>query len=236
VMLGAHLDSWHAATGATDNAIGCAVILEAARILKTIGVAPRRTIRVALWSGEEQGLLGSKAYVATHFGTFESPKPEFDTFAGYVNIDSGTGRVRGLTVFGPSEAAAMIREAVAPLADLGVAGAIATDSRRTGGTDSTSFNAAGLPGIGTALDPIEYQSATWHTNLDTYERIVEEDVKKSAIAVATTVYALAMRDESLPRFTKQTMPKPDAPPSPETPPATPAAPKPAAPKPTAAGR
>ena len=227
VMLGAHLDSWHAATGATDNAIGCAVILEAARILKALGVTPRRTIRVALWSGEEQGLLGSKAYVAEHFGGFESPTPEYEKLAGYVNIDSGTGRVRGLTVFGPPEAAAAVREAVAPLADLGVAGAITTNSRRTGGTDSTSFNAAGLPGIGTTLDPIEYQSATWHTNLDTYERIVEEDVKKSAIVIATTVYALAMRNEALPRFTRDAMPKPDAPPeSPETKPATPAAPKP----------
>ena len=120
-------------------------------------------------------------------------------------------------MFGPPEAAAVIREAVAPLADLGVAGAIATTSRRTGGTDSTSFNAAGLPGIGTTLDPIEYQSATWHTNLDTYERIVEDDVKKSAIVIATTVYALAMRDEAVPRFTKEAMPKPDPPPaSPET--------------------
>jgi carboxypeptidase Q len=237
VMLGAHLDSWHAATGATDNAIGCAVILEAARILKAVGITPRRTIRVALWSGEEQGLLGSKAYVAAHFGSFESPKPEFEKLAGYVNVDSGTGRVRGLTVFGPPEAAAVIREAVAPLADLGVAGAIATTSRRTGGTDSTSFNAAGLPGIGTTLDPIEYQSATWHTNLDTYERIVDDDVKKSAIAVATTVYALAMRDETLPRFTKEAMPKPEPPtPSPETTPPKPVAPKPTASKPTAAGR
>ena len=227
VMLGAHLDSWHAATGATDNAIGCAVILEAARILKAVGVTPRRTIRLALWSGEEQGLLGSKAYVAEHFGGFESPKPEYEKFAGYVNIDSGTGRVRGLTVFGPPEAAVAVREAVAPLADLGVAGAITTNSRRTGGTDSTSFNAAGLPGIGTTLDPIEYQSATWHTNLDTYERIVEEDVKKSAIVIATTVYALAMRDEALPRFTGDAMPKPDTPPeSPEKKPATPTAPKP----------
>jgi len=227
VMLGAHLDSWHAATGATDNAIGCAVILEAVRILKAVGVTPRRTIRVALWSGEEQGLLGSKAYVAEHFGGFESPKPEYEKLAGYVNIDSGTGRVRGLTVFGPPEAAAAVREAVSPLADLGVAGAITTNSRRTGGTDSTSFNAAGLPGIGTTLDPIEYQSATWHTNLDTYERIVEEDVKKSAIVIATTVYALAMRDEALPRFAKEAMPKPDPPPeSPETKPVTPATPKP----------
>ncbi len=228
VMLGGHLDSWHAATGATDNAIGCAVVLEAARILKAVGVTPRRTIRVALWSGEEQGLLGSKAYVAAHFGTFETPKPEFDKFAGYVNVDSGTGRVRGLTVFGPSEAAAVIRQAVAPLADLGVAGAIATSSRRVGGTDSTSFNAAGLPGIGTTLDPIEYQSATWHTNLDTFERIVEDDVKKAATVVATTVYALAMRDEPLPRFSKDAMPKPEPLlPSPGSPPA------PATPRPTA---
>ena len=101
VMLGAHLDSWHAATGATDNGIGSAVMMEAARILKAIGVKPRRTIRVALWSGEEQGLLGSKAYVKAHFGTAEEPKPEFEHFAGYVNIDTGTGRIRGLTVFGP---------------------------------------------------------------------------------------------------------------------------------------
>jgi carboxypeptidase Q len=219
VMLGAHLDSWHAATGATDNAIGCAVVLEAARILKAVGVTPRRTIRVALWSGEEQGLLGSKAYVAAHFGTFETPKPEFEKLTGYVNIDSGTGRVRGLTVFGPAEAASVVRQAVAPLADLGVAGAIATASRRVGGTDSTSFNAAGLPGIGSTLDPIEYQSATWHTNLDTFERIVEDDVKKAATVVATTVYALAMRDEPLPRFSKDAMPKPEPPqPSPDSPP------------------
>ena len=105
VMLGGHLDSWHAATGATDNAIGCAVMMEAARILAAIGVKPRRTIRVALWSGEEQGLLGSQAYVREHFGTFEDPKPEFAKFAGYFNIDSGTGRARGMTVFGPPAAA-----------------------------------------------------------------------------------------------------------------------------------
>ncbi len=205
-------------------------MMEAARILKAVGVKPRRTIRVALWSGEEQGLLGSKAYVADAFRHVrESPKPDFQKFAGYINIDTGTGRVRGLTVFGPPEAAAVIREAVAPLSDLGVDGAVATASRRIGGTDNTSFNAAGLPGIGTALDPIEYQSATWHTNLDTYERIVEDDVKKSAIVIATTVYALAMREEAVPRFTKEAMPKPDAPPaSPETKPATPAGPKPTA--------
>jgi carboxypeptidase Q len=210
VMLGGHLDSWHAATGATDNAIGVAVMMEAARIVKALGLEPRRTIRVALWSGEEQGLLGSKAYVAQHFGTAEAPKPEFATFGGYLNIDSGTGRVRGATVFGPPETARILRELLAPFEDLGVAGATNTKSRRTGGTDSTSFNAAGLPGIGLLQDPIEYQTYTWHTNLDTYERIVEADVKKSAIVIASAIYHLATRDALLPRFAKPDMPEPGA--------------------------
>jgi len=212
VMLGGHLDSWHAATGATDNAIGCAVMMEAARILKAIGVKPRRTIRVALWGGEEQGLLGSKAYVKQHFGTYENPTPEFATFAGYFNVDSGTGRVRGASVFGPPEAATVLREVFAPFADAGVGGAVATSSRRSGGTDSTSFNEAGLPGIGLSQDPIEYGTYTWHSSLDTYERIIEEDVKKSAMVVAAALYHLAMRDDMLPRFSKATMPPPPAPP------------------------
>ena len=207
VMLGGHLDSWHAATGATDNAIGSAIMMEAARILKAIGVTPRRTIRVALWGGEEQGLLGSKAYVAQHFGTYESQKPEFATFAGYFNVDSGTGRIRGASVFGPADAAAVLRDVFAPFEDLGMEGALATTSRRSGGTDSTSFNAAGLPGIGLGQDPIEYGTYTWHTSLDTYERIIEEDAKKSAISIAAAVYHLAMRDELLPRFTKEKMPE-----------------------------
>ena len=120
VMLGGHLDSWHSATGATDNAIGCAVMMEAARILKAIGVQPRRTIRVALWSGEEQGLLGSLAYVKEHFGTFEAQKPEYAKLVAYLNIDSGTGRARGAGVFGPPEAAAIIRELLKPFEDFGV--------------------------------------------------------------------------------------------------------------------
>src|SRR5262245_16051697 len=211
VMLGGHLDSWHSATGATDNAIGCAVMMEAARILKAIGVQPRRTIRVALWSGEEQGLLGSKAYVAQHFGTAENPKPEFEKFNGYFNVDGGTGRIRGGSVFGPPEAAQILAQHFKPFEDLGIYGATATTSRASGGTDSTSFNAAGLPGIGLGQDTIEYNSHTWHTNLDTYERIVEEDVKKSAVAIAYAVYQLAMSDKMLPRFTKDTMPKPPAP-------------------------
>ncbi|HEX9366223.1 MAG TPA: M20/M25/M40 family metallo-hydrolase [Vicinamibacterales bacterium] len=206
VMLGGHLDSWHVATGATDNAVGCAVMMEAARILKALGVQPRRTIRVALWSGEEEGLLGSLAYVDQHFGTVESPKPEFATLDAYLNIDSGTGRARGAGVFGPPEAGAILRKALAPFKDLGVAGATTTTSRATGGTDSTSFNHAGLPGIGFGQDSIDYGPHTHHTNLDTYERIIEDDVKTSATVIAAVLYELAMRDEMLPRLPADKMP------------------------------
>jgi carboxypeptidase Q len=219
IMLGGHLDSWHAATGATDNAIGCAIMMEAARILKALDVKPRRTIRVALWSGEEQGLLGSQAYVKEHFGSFEEKKPGYEKFGGYFNIDSGTGRVRGASVFGPPEAASIMREILAPFKDDGVAGAVPTRSRRLGGSDNTSFNQAGLPGIGMGQDPIEYNSHTWHTNLDTYERILEDDVKKNAMIVAWSVYQLAMRDDLLPRLAAA-----DMPPKPAEEPATPATP------------
>ena len=222
IMLGGHLDSWHAATGATDNAIGCAIMMEAARILKALGVNPRRTIRVALWSGEEQGLLGSQAYVKEHFGTFENPKPEYAKFGGYFNIDSGTGRIRGASVFGPPEAAKIVRDILKPFKEDGVAGAIASKSRNLGGSDSTSFNQAGLPGIGMAQDTIEYGTHTWHTNLDTYERILEDDAKKAAVVVATALYELSMRDELLPRFSKETMPPmpPTTPTEPSTQPIT----------------
>ncbi len=213
VMLGGHLDSWQSATGATDNAIGCATMMEAARILKALGVTPRRTIRVALWSGEEEGILGSQAYVKAHFGTFESQKqPEYSKLVAYLNIDSGTGRARGAGVFGPPAAAAVVRQALAPFHDLGVAGAAATTSRTIAGTDSTSFNNVGLPGIGFSQDPIEYNTHTHHTNLDTYERVIEEDVKASAIAIAATLYQLAMRDEMLPRLPASEMPPLPAPP------------------------
>lgn len=223
VMLGAHLDSWHAATGATDNAIGCAVMMEAVRILKAIGVKPRRTIRLALWGGEEQGLLGSQAYVNEHFGTFENPKPGFFKLSAYFNIDAGTGRARGLSVFGPAQAADTLRRVVGPFEDLGVVGVIASKNRSGGGSDHASFTRAGLPGISVGQDPIEYGSYTWHTNLDTFERIVEEDVKKSAIVIAAAVYYLAMADDLIPRFGKEEMPAPpqrrDVPQSqPQTPP------------------
>jgi hypothetical protein len=221
IMLGGHLDSWHAATGATDNAIGCAIMMEAARILKSLGVKPRRTIRVALWSGEEEGLLGSIAYVKEHFGSAEDPKPGYEKFGGYFNIDSGTGRVRGAGVFGPPQAAEILRGILEPFKADGVAGAVNSRSRNLGGSDNTSFSQAGLPGIGMAQDPIEYGSNTWHTNLDTYERILEDDVKKDAIVVAWSVYQLAMRDDLLPRFSKTDMPaRPPEPPSTNPTPAT----------------
>jgi len=206
VMLGGHLDSWHSATGATDNAVGCAIMMEATRILKSLGVQPRRTIRVALWSGEEEGLLGSQAYVKEHFGSFEEPKPEFNKLVAYFNVDTGTGRIRGANVFGPPQDADILREVLLPFADLGIAGAIPSKNRRAGGTDSSSFSQAGLPGIGLGQDPIEYFTDTWHTNLDTYERIIENDVRKDAIVVAASIYQLAMRDDMLPRFTAADMP------------------------------
>jgi carboxypeptidase Q len=206
VMLGGHLDSWHSATGATDNAIGCAIMMEAVRILQAVGAKPRRTIRVALWSGEEQGLLGSKAYVAEHFGTAENPKPEFAKFSAYWNIDSGTGLVRGVSVFGPPEAGRVLAQFIKPWEEFKIYGATTSTGRTTGGTDHTSFNAAGLPGIGTNQDSIEYNSHTHHTNLDTYERILPDDVKKNAIVTASVIYHLAMRDQIVPRFAPDQMP------------------------------
>jgi carboxypeptidase Q len=208
VMLGAHYDSWHDATGATDNGIGSSMMLEAVRILAALHVQPRRTIRIALWSGEEEGLLGSLAYVRQHFGSFENPTPEFAKLDAYFNIDSGTGKPRGAGVFGPPGAADMVRDAMMPFADWGFMGAVKSDSRRTGGTDSTSFNNAGLPGIGLAQDAFDYGSFTHHTNLDTYERIYEEDVREGAVEIAAAVYAIAMADQMVPRFKAEEMPKP----------------------------
>jgi carboxypeptidase Q len=214
VMLGGHYDSWHDATGATDNGIGSSMMLEAVRILAALHLKPRRTIRIALWSGEEEGLLGSLAYVQQHFGSFESPKPEFAKLDAYFNIDSGTGKPRGAGIFGPPAAADMIRESLMPFADWGFTGATASDSRRTGGTDSTSFNNAGLPGIGLAQDAFDYGSFTHHTNLDTYERIYEEDVREGAVEIASAVYALAMAGQMVPRFKPEDMPKPAPEPGP----------------------
>ena len=208
VMLGGHFDSWHDATGATDNGIGASMMLETVRILTALHVKPRRTIRIALWSGEEEGLLGSLAYVQQHFGSFENQKPEFATLDAYFNIDSGTGKPRGASVFGPPGAADIVRDAMMPFADWGFMGVIPSVSRRVGGTDNTSFSNAGLPGIGLAQDAFDYGSFTHHTNLDTYERIYEEDVREGAVEIASAVYAVAMADQMLPRFKDSDMPKP----------------------------
>jgi len=208
VMLGGHFDSWHAATGATDNGIGSAIMMEAVRLIQSMGLKPRRTIRVALWSGEEEGLLGSLAYVKQHFGTAEDPKPEWATLDCYFNVDTGTGRLRGAGIFGPPEAAAALRPVFMLFEDFGVGGINVTNSRATGGTDSTSFNNAGLPGIGGQQDPIDYNLLTHHTNLDTYERILPDDVKKDAAIIAAGVWHAANREQTIARFPKDQMPPP----------------------------
>lgn len=208
VMLGGHFDSWNPATGATDNGAGSTDALEAIRLLKAVGAHPRRTIRVALWSGEEQGLYGSIAYVAQHFGSAENPKPEYFKFDGYLNIDAGTGKPRAASVFGPPEAAAMVQDVMSLFKDWGFFRVNPTLRRNTGGTDSTSFNNAGLPGIGYSQDPFDYGTYTHHTNFDTYERIYEPDMREATVEEALTAYALAMADQMLPRCSAATMPPP----------------------------
>jgi hypothetical protein len=206
VMLGGHLDSWTSATGATDNAVGCAIMMEAARILLATGAHPRRTIRVALWSGEEEGELGSVNYVKEHFGSAESPTKDYGKLDAYWNIDDGTGRVRGASVFGPPEAASIVAQYFKPFEDWGIYGAAASSARVEGGSDNGAFAVAGLPGIGAQQDNIEYNSTTWHTNLDTYERIVPEDVMHNAVITASLMLHLANRDQMLPRFAPSAMP------------------------------
>ncbi|MES2177040.1 MAG: M20/M25/M40 family metallo-hydrolase [Gemmatimonadota bacterium] len=206
VMLGGHLDSWTSATGATDNAIGCAIMMEAARILLATGAKPRRTIRVALWSGEEEGELGSVAYVREHFGSAEQPTKDFGKLNAYWNIDDGTGRVRGASIFGPPAAASILAQYFTPFEEWGIYGASASTARVEGGSDNGAFNVAGLPGIGTQQDNIEYNSTTWHTNLDTYERIVPEDVIHNAVITASVMLHLANREQMLPRFAPDAMP------------------------------
>jgi len=206
VMLGGHLDSWTSATGATDNAIGCAIMMEAARIIQATGLKPRRTIRVALWSGEEEGEIGSLDYVKRHFGSAESPLPDYAKLDAYWNIDDGTGLVRGASVFGPPAAAAIVAQYLKPFEEWGVYGANPSSARVEGGSDNGAFAVAGLPGIGAQQDPIEYNSTTWHTNLDNYERIVPDDVMKNAVITASIVLGLANRDAMLPRFPAAEMP------------------------------
>ena len=197
VMLGAHLDSWHAATGATDNAAGSSIMMEAVRVLKTLGVKPRRTIRIALWSGEEQGLHGSKNYVAKHFVDQATNKltKEGEQLSAYFNVDNGTGKIRGIYSQGNAEAVPIFTQWLTPLHDLG---ATTVAPRSSGSTDHVSFDRAGLSGFGFIQDRIEYNTRTHHTNMDTYDHLQADDLKQAATVVATFIYNAAMRDQKLP--------------------------------------
>ena len=220
VMLGAHFDSWHSGTGATDNGAGSAVCLEAVRILQALGLKPRRTVRIGLWSGEEQGLLGSRAYVTEHFGSRapapqppagqpagqrpSSPgpqgpltvKPEHAKFAAYFNLDNGTGKVRGVYLQGNEAVRPIFRAWLAPFKDLG---ASTLTINNTGGTDHLSFDGVDLPGFQFIQDEVEYDTRTHHSNMDVYDRIQADDMKQASVIMASFVYNAATRDEKLPR-------------------------------------
>ncbi|GAB4469395.1 MAG: hypothetical protein OHK0029_42000 [Armatimonadaceae bacterium] len=196
VMCGGHIDSWQAGTGATDNAAGVAVCMEAVRILKALGVQPRRTIRVGLWTGEEQGIFGSRAYVEQQFGSRLQPKAEHEKFSAYFNLDNGTGKIRGVYCQGNEAIMPIFAEWLKPFGDLG---ATTITARNTGGTDHLPFDAAGLPGFQFVQDPIEYNARTHHSNQDTYDRIQVEDMKQAAVIMAAFLYNAAMRDDKLPR-------------------------------------
>jgi carboxypeptidase Q len=198
VLLGAHFDSHPYATGATDNATGSAAMMEAVRILKSIGVKPRRTIRVALWGGEEQGLLGSKAYVRDHLADIETMalKPEHAKLAAYFNSDNGTGRVRGVWMQGNLAVRPIFEQWIAPLRDLGVT---MLGPRSVTSTDHLSFDNAGIPAFQFLVDRLEYNSRTHHSNMDTFDRVQRDDMIQQATVIAVFAYNAAMRDEKLPR-------------------------------------
>jgi len=204
VMLGAHLDSWHGGTGATDNAAGSAVMMEAIRILKALNLPMDRTVRMGLWGGEEEGLLGSRAYVKEHFGDRETMKlaGEHAKLAGYFNYDNGTGKIRGIYLQGNDMVRPVFEKWLAPFNDLG---ASTITIRNTSGTDHQSFDAVGLPGFQFIQDPMEYNSRTHHSNMDVYDRIQPGDLMQASAIIASFVYNTAMRDELLPR---KPLPKP----------------------------
>ncbi|MGD1094147.1 MAG: M20/M25/M40 family metallo-hydrolase [Bryobacteraceae bacterium] len=204
VMIGAHLDSWQGGTGATDNAAGSAVMIETMRILKTLNLKMDRTVRLALWGGEEEGLLGSKAYVKEHFGDPETMKlgAEHAKLDGYFNVDNGSGKIRGVYLQGNEMMRPIFESWLAPFHDLG---ASTISIRNTGGTDHLSFDAVGLPGFQFIQEPLEYNSRTHHSNMDVYDRIQAGDLMQMAAIVASVVYNTATRDETLPR---KPLPKP----------------------------
>jgi carboxypeptidase Q len=204
VMIGAHFDSWHGATGATDNAAGSAVMMEAMRILKASGVTLRRSVRIGLWGGEEEGLLGSKAYIKAHYGDPETMqlKPDHAKLAGYFNVDNGTGLIRGVYLQGNEAVAPIFQAWMEPFRNMGMS---TLTIRNTGGTDHLSYDAVGLPGFQFIQDEVEYDSRTHHSNMDMYERIQATDMMRNAVIVASFVYNTANRDEKLPR---KPLPKP----------------------------
>lgn len=212
VMLGAHLDSWHASGGATDNGAGSAVAMEAARIILAAGLKPRRTIRVGLWSGEEQGLNGSREYVKQHFGEMQGggrfaamlgqppgkliKKPDYEKLSAYYNMDNGTGKFRGVYLQGNLAAAPIFRVWLLPFKEMG---ASTLTINNTGGTDHLSFDAIGLPGFQFIQDPIEYSPLTHHSNQDNFDRIIADDIQTNATIMAAFVYQTAMMDGKIPR-------------------------------------
>jgi hypothetical protein len=196
VMLGGHFDSWHAATGATDDAAGVAVALEAMRILKTLGVKPRRTIRVALWSYEEGGVVGSRAYVERHFGSAAKPAADYEKLAAYFNVDNGAGRIRGIYLHGNERVRPIFEAWLAPFADLE---ATTITINNEFGVDALAFDQAGLPGFQFIQDPLDYESRTHHSNMDVFDRLPADDMRRNAVILASMVYLAAMRDQPLPR-------------------------------------
>ena len=198
VILGAHFDSTHAATGATDNAVGVAAVIEALRLIQAAGARPRRTIQVALWGGEENGLLGSRAYVERHFGDpkTQTLKPDHATVSAYYNIDNGTGRIRGIWLQGNSATGPIFSQWMRDLADLGVT---TVGRRSTRGTDHVAFDEIGLPSFQFIQDRLEYNSRTHHSNMDVYDRVQHDDLRQMSVVAAIFAYRTAMRDEQLPR-------------------------------------
>jgi carboxypeptidase Q len=224
VMVGGHLDSWAAATGATDNGAGSVVAMEVMRVLNTLHLEPRRTIRIALWTGEEQGLYGSHGYVDQHFGHIPRStepnqlklgewmskvvdpvqvKPEQEKISAYFNVDNGSGKIRGIYLQGNTAVGPIFAQWMAPLRDVGVS---TLTLQNTGGTDHLSFDAVGIPGFQFIQDPLDYDSRTHHSNMDTYERLQAEDLAQAAFVEAIFVYNAAMRDQMLPR---KPMPQPE---------------------------
>jgi len=200
VMIGAHFDSWHSGTGATDNGAGSGTMLEAMRLLKALNVQPRRTIRIGLWTGEEQGLLGSAAYVRQHFGTRDSagfhPTDEQKEFAAYFNVDNGSGKIRGVYLQGIEAERTIFDAWMGAFKDLGMK---TLTINNTGGTDHLSYIGVGLPGFQFIQDPLDYGNITHHTNQDVYERLQPDDMKFNAAVVASFAWQAAQRDEKLPR-------------------------------------